>query len=366
MRVSGGRDGWSSGGHEHGARGTSGGAGRTSRRGPRHSSPGSSMARAVGVRRGSARRRSGQRVWKRQPSGGWMGLGTSPSSGMRRRTRSAHRVGDGRRREQRPRVRVERRLDTAPRAGRSPRPAQVHHHDPLAHVADDREVVPDEQVREPQPLLEVHQQSQDLGLDGDVERGDRLVEHDQLGLRRERTGDRDALSLAARELMGVARHRSRAAARPCPSAPRRVPARSSGVPMLWMTRPSPMRLPTVIRGLSDMYGSWNTIWKRRRSGRSSRDGERADVHAVEQHAAGRGLVEARHDAPQRGLAAAALAHETQRLAAIDGQRDAIHGMDDLVAGPEEVTCAGPGSASGRRAPRRRAASRRIDAVTSLP
>ena len=48
---------------------------------------------------------------------------------------------------------------------------------------------------------------QHLRLDRDVERGDRLVGDDQLGLDRERAGDADALALAAGELVRVARRR---------------------------------------------------------------------------------------------------------------------------------------------------------------
>ena len=51
----------------------------------------------------------------------------------------------------------------------------------------------------PKPL----QQTDDLGLDADVERRHRLVEHDQLGLQCQRAGDADALALAAGELVRV-------------------------------------------------------------------------------------------------------------------------------------------------------------------
>ena len=45
------------------------------------------------------------------------------------------------------------------------------------------------------------QQLEDLRLDGDVERGGRLVGDQQVGLVGERHGDHHALALAARELM---------------------------------------------------------------------------------------------------------------------------------------------------------------------
>jgi len=64
-------------------------------------------------------------------------------------------------------------------------------------LPDDREVVRHEQVRDPELLLEVPQEVEDLGLDRDVERRDGLVADDQLRPERNRPGDADALALAA-------------------------------------------------------------------------------------------------------------------------------------------------------------------------
>ena len=57
---------------------------------------------------------------------------------------------------------------------------------------------------EPELVLQVCKQVDDLRLDRDVERADRLVAHDELGLHRERARDADALPLPARELVRVA------------------------------------------------------------------------------------------------------------------------------------------------------------------
>ena len=48
------------------------------------------------------------------------------------------------------------------------------------------------------------EQVEHLGLDRDVERRDRLVGDEQLGLERDRAGDADPLALAAGELVRVA------------------------------------------------------------------------------------------------------------------------------------------------------------------
>ncbi len=61
----------------------------------------------------------------------------------------------------------------------------------------------DEQVGEPELLLQVLEQVQHLRLHRHVERRDRLVANDQLGLQRKRARDADTLALAARELVGI-------------------------------------------------------------------------------------------------------------------------------------------------------------------
>ena len=64
--------------------------------------------------------------------------------------------------------------------------------DVVGDDAHDREVVGDEQVGEPELGLQVGEQAQDLRLHEHVERRDRLVEHDDLGLQRERARSRCA------------------------------------------------------------------------------------------------------------------------------------------------------------------------------
>ena len=50
---------------------------------------------------------------------------------------------------------------------------------------------------------QVAEQSEDLGLDGDVEGGGGLVGDEQAGAMHERHGDEDALALPAGELVGI-------------------------------------------------------------------------------------------------------------------------------------------------------------------
>ena len=61
--------------------------------------------------------------------------------------------------------------------------AQVHHRDPVGDVPDHRQVVGDEQVGQPELVLQVLEQVDHAGLDRHVQRRHRLVEHEQLRAR---------------------------------------------------------------------------------------------------------------------------------------------------------------------------------------
>ena len=66
------------------------------------------------------------------------------------------------------------------------------------------QIVRDEEIRQLQLLLQVHQQVDDLRLHRDVERRDRLVEDEERRVQRERARQADALPLAAAELVRIA------------------------------------------------------------------------------------------------------------------------------------------------------------------
>src|SRR5262249_37683108 len=85
--------------------------------------------------------------------------------------------------------------------------AEIHHADDFGDVAYDREIVGDDEVGELAISLQPGQQVEYLGLDRDVERRHRLVGHDEVGAQDQRSGDADALALAAGELVRVARQR---------------------------------------------------------------------------------------------------------------------------------------------------------------
>ena len=79
--------------------------------------------------------------------------------------------------------------------------AEIHHRDLVAHLPDHAQVVADEEIGEPEPLLQGEQQVHHLRLDRDVERRDRLVAHQELRIEDQRARQHDALALAARQLV---------------------------------------------------------------------------------------------------------------------------------------------------------------------
>ena len=78
-----------------------------------------------------------------------------------------------------------------------------HDADAVGDLAHDAEVMGDEEHRHALAGLQIGEQLQDLRLDGDVERGRRLVGDQQVRLVGERHGDHHALPLAARQLMRI-------------------------------------------------------------------------------------------------------------------------------------------------------------------
>src|SRR3984885_6633559 len=99
-------------------------------------------------------------------------------------------------------------------------------------MLDHTEIMADEQVGEVEFAAEIHEQVEDLRLNRDIQRGDRLVAHQKLGLYRERAGDADALALAAGKLVRIAPTIARieaGAAKLCIEIPIQLAARDAAV-----------------------------------------------------------------------------------------------------------------------------------------
>ena len=81
---------------------------------------------------------------------------------------------------------------------------QIHHGDPVAYVLHHAQVVGNEHIGELILVLQLRHQVEDLGLDGYIQGGNRLVAHDQPGIEGQGPGHADTLALAAGKLVGIA------------------------------------------------------------------------------------------------------------------------------------------------------------------
>ena len=80
---------------------------------------------------------------------------------------------------------------------------RIHHVDAVGVAGDHAEIVRDDDQRDVEPARQILHQLQDLRLDGDVERGRRLVGDDELRIAGKPDGDHHALAHAAGEVMRI-------------------------------------------------------------------------------------------------------------------------------------------------------------------
>ena len=81
--------------------------------------------------------------------------------------------------------------------------AGIHHRDLVADFGDHAEIVGDQDDRGAARGLQLAHQIEDLRLQGDVERGGRLVRDQEPGIAGQRHRDHDALAHAARQLVRI-------------------------------------------------------------------------------------------------------------------------------------------------------------------
>ena len=251
-----------------------------------------------------------------------------PAAPPRPRLRDRHRG------EERLGVRVQRHLEQARLVGDLHDAAEVHHRHPVADVLDHREIVGDEQEGELQLVLQVHEQVDDLRLDGDVERGHRLVADDELRVEREGPRDPDPLALPPGELVGIRTQVPAAEADPLeqrlhPLLPFAA-ARGEVVDEHGLPDDRPRRHPRVEGGVGVLEDHLHPLAEGHHADRV----EVGHVFAVHVDPPLGRLQQLEHGASDRGLAAARLADEAQRLAAPDVERHPVH-RPHLAGDPRE-------------------------------
>ena len=252
--------------------------------------------------------------------------------------------------QQRPQIGVLRPLQQLGAGAALHHPAAIEHDDLVGDVGDHAEIVADEQDRHAELGLQVLHQLEDLRLDGDVERGGRLVGDQHRRPADQRHGDHGALAQAAGELE---REEAAPPARVRGSRPGAASRRSCFAPLRRSTRwcsisASPIWSPIVCSGESELIGSWKMIEIRAAANVAALGAvlrERGEVEAaalalrvVEPDRAAGDPGVRRQDAQDRlrdhGLARAALADHRHGPVGREVERHAGHGLDLALVGGE--------------------------------
>ena len=269
---------------------------------------GHALARERRQVRGARRRRGRRREASRRPAGRPSGAGRW-AAGRRCRSRRCGLEG-GRVGEQALRVLVGRRVEDLVDPPQLDDPPQAHHRHAPRDRPHEREVVRDEEhggrgrAGAPRAARRSRPARTRRALTSPRRRRARRPAD-------QRPGDRDALALAAGELVGIpvgvpALSATRSSiSSTCASGLSTPPKRSSG----WRTI-----CPTVRRGLSEPYGFWKMYWMSRRASRGRPRELAASGRAAQEDLARPLRVKARDRAGERGLARPRLADERQALA----------------------------------------------------
>ena len=213
--------------------------------------------------------------------------------------------------------------------------AEIHHRDLGAEVPDDGEVVGDEQEGDAELPLQVLQEVHHLRLDRHVERGHRLVGHQQLRLQGERAGDTDALALAAGELARVAVVVLGVQPDDLEQLLDPVQHLLLGHDLVHPQRRADDRCRRCAGGSASCRDPGRSSGSRCATAASACCCQLADLPAVELHRARRRVEQPGDQPPGGGLAAAGLADQAQAPPRGDLERDPVDGLHLADRAPEQ-------------------------------
>ena len=230
--------------------------------------------------------------------------------------------------------------------------AQVHNADAVGDMLDDAEVVGDKEIGKAHFPLQILEHIHHLGLDGNIQGGNRLIADDEL--RTHRQGPRDAhpLPLPAGKLVGVAVGVLAVQAHPLQKGdnalpallltgaelvdingfPHNIPNGHAGVQAGVGVLEDDLHLPAegehIHGGFHPAFGA--AVFIQNRASVGVLEGAPAAVvnhFPVVEDAAVGGLVEAEHGPAHGGLAAAGFSHQPQGLPLADEEGDVVHRLD---------------------------------------
>ena len=91
---------------------------------------------------------------------------------------------------------MERPVKKGPGFGNLNHTSQIHDYDPVADMFNHAEVMADEQIGQIHVVFQVHEQIEDLGLDGHIQGSNGFVTDNKVGLHSQGPGNTDPLALA--------------------------------------------------------------------------------------------------------------------------------------------------------------------------
>src|SRR5258706_3108342 len=240
--------------------------------------------------------------------------------------------GDRDRGEKRLRIRVPRPREELALVGELDDLAEIHHGDARCDVLHDREVVGDEEVGHAEALLQILQEVYYLSLDGNVERGDRLVADDHARLDRDRARDADTLPLPARELVRVALRVLRCEAHECEDLRDAflAPALGQSVQHQRLRQHLSHGHARVQRSV----GILEDDLQRAAGSAQLALVEGKKIPPLEAHLARGRLEEPQRETPGGRLAASRFAHQRQRFPPCQLEAHVVHGVHHSRAAPE--------------------------------
>ena len=202
-------------------------------------------------------------------------------------------------------------------------------------MLDDREVVRDKEVREAEVLLQPLEQVDYLRLDGHVQRGNGLVADYEVRVERQRAGDADALPLAAGELVRILLQVVFVQADLLDELAGAVVDLLLGQQVVFLYGLGEHG-EYALGGVQGAVGVLEHHLKALARLVQLLTAEGADVLAVYHYLAGVGLDELHDELAHRGLAAAGLAYEAERLALVYGEGHAVYGLYVADGPPEQA------------------------------
>jgi len=197
----------------------------------------------------------------------------------------------------------------------------VHHRDAVGDGERLLLIVRYVERRDAELFLQLADLAAHLDAELGVEIGERLVEQQHLGLDDEAAGDRDALELAARELMRPA----------LLVALEMDEGESARHPLADLGGRHASRLQAVGDVAGDGVVGENRVVLEHHAGVAPVRRQPVDARRTEMNAAGIELAESRDHAQKRGLAAPGGTEQGEELAVGDIERDAAHGVHGAEA-----------------------------------